>query len=400
MKKNCKNSKEIYDIIYNQKHLFLNCPKCSEIPYISFNNHYPEKINIKCDKCHNSSEISINNYLSNLKGDDLLKDKKCLTHGNFLDKFCYKCHIQFCSECETSNHHSSHRIKTIKKKITNEDLEIRKKIINSYKDYFKKYIYDFMNNYINKFPKNRHYYIINNLIKPYINDMKNFLHFCDCILLNYDIDNPNYYRQCNLKNFVDSLRDKPVLCNLNEKKLERIFKYTNNNFLNKKSNGGNYLIKKDLFNSPNGKILHTLLIDEDLIIIVFEDGLKLYNYKNKEYISTLDIRENNNISFDSLKLKKINRVIFVVIMPISYDSSQIKICSIYPKNKILFEKKCDFYVKNIIKIKNDLIGILLRDKIEIYKFSESFENISDLLKKEKQFTLKCEKITNINILNY
>ena len=42
---------------------------------------------------------------------DLLKDKnKCITHNNFLDIFCYKCHIQFCSKCDENNKHISHKI--------------------------------------------------------------------------------------------------------------------------------------------------------------------------------------------------------------------------------------------------------------------------------------------------
>ena len=46
--------------------------------------------------------------------------------------------------------------------------------------------------------------------------MKIFFHFYDCLLLNYDIENPNYYQQINLHNFILRLRDKPYLLNLNE----------------------------------------------------------------------------------------------------------------------------------------------------------------------------------------
>ena len=39
--------------------------------------------------------------------------------------------------------------------------------------------------------------------------MKNFLHFYDCVLMNYDIDYPNYYQQYNLtkefKNLIEHL---------------------------------------------------------------------------------------------------------------------------------------------------------------------------------------------------
>ena len=82
--------------------------------------------------------------------------------------------------------------------------------------------------------KNKHLYITNNLIKLYINSMKIFFHFCDNILLNYDVEYPNYYQQYNLNQFFPFFTEKTFLRDLNEKKLERIFKYINNNFLSKK----------------------------------------------------------------------------------------------------------------------------------------------------------------------
>ena len=401
MKMSNKNSQKIYDITYNQKYLFLNCPKCSDIPYISFNKQHPEKINIKCDKCHNSSEMTLNNYLTQLKSDDLLKDKKCVNHDIFLDKFCYKCHIQFCSKCEANNQHSTHKVKTIKKKITHENLEKGGQIIEHYKNYFKKYISEFMNKYINKFPKNKHYFITNNLLKPYINDMKNFLHFYDCVLMNYDIDYPNYYQQYNLRNFLNYLNDKTTLLDLNERKLERIFKYTNNNFLINKKNDGNNLIKYDPLNLSsnlfNQKILKTLLIDEELILLYFNDSIKLYNYKNKTIISALDINVNICDLYKNLKICPIYKDIFAIILPISYKSTIIKICSIYAKNLILFEKKFDYNIKIIKKINDNSFGIILPHKIEIYKASDTYENISNMLKNEKLCTPKFESIGIIKI---
>ena len=229
-----KTKSEIYDITYNKNYLFLNCPKCKEIPYLSFNEKTPEHVNIKCDKCNTKQEIDLNNYLSKLSNKNLLKNKNCFEHNNIYDKYCYKCHVQFCSKCEIYNQHSSHNLKTIKKIITSEKIEKAKEVLEYNKNYLKKYIFDFMKEYINKIQKNRHYYITNDLIKPYINSMKNFFHFCDCILLNYDIEYPNYYQQCNLNKLLYYLNEKTTLLNLNEPKLERIFKYTNNNFIKKK----------------------------------------------------------------------------------------------------------------------------------------------------------------------
>ena len=239
---------KLYDITYEHKYLFLKCPKCNEIPYININENHSENININCDKCKYSSEIKLYNYMKNLKNVDLLKNKRCLTHNNYLNKYCYRCHIQFCSKCEISNQHSSHEIKIIKKIFTPEKIDKAKKILESYKNYFNTYIFDFMDKHLNKFQKSRHYYIINNLIKKYIEEMKIFFHFYDCLLLNYDIENPNYYQQINLHNFILRLRDKPYLLNLNEQKLERIFKYFNNNFLVPKIKYSNDLIINDKIN--------------------------------------------------------------------------------------------------------------------------------------------------------
>ena len=64
MKMPNKNSQKIYDITYNQKYLFLNCPKCRDIPYISFNKQHPEKINIKCDKCYKNISIKYDEIIN------------------------------------------------------------------------------------------------------------------------------------------------------------------------------------------------------------------------------------------------------------------------------------------------------------------------------------------------
>ena len=61
-----KKNPELYDFEFNKKFLFLNCPNCKEIPYISLNLINPERININCDKCKNKIDIPLNNYLNNL----------------------------------------------------------------------------------------------------------------------------------------------------------------------------------------------------------------------------------------------------------------------------------------------------------------------------------------------
>ena len=95
-----------------------------------------------------------------------------------MNKYCHKCNIQFCSECEEKAIHSNHYVITLTKKFKSEKIKEVKEIIEVYKNDFKTYIRTFMQKYFNNFPKNKHIYITNDLLKNYIQDMKNFFHFC------------------------------------------------------------------------------------------------------------------------------------------------------------------------------------------------------------------------------
>ena len=333
MSKKDKTKPENYDIIYESKFLYLNCPKCQNIPYLSFNSKNSELINIKCDKCHNSSEINLNDYLKGLSTKIESKTKKCENHKNFFDKYCYNCHIQFCSKCETS-----------------------------------------------KFPKNKHYFIINDLLKPYIHNMKAFFHFCDCILLNYDIEYPDYYQQINLKNLLSVLNEKTILKDFKEPKLERLFKYNNNNFIKKEKNVEDSLILLSSLNDFKDKITKALLVDDELIIIIFKDCLKLYDYKNKTCISKLKI----DLSADEIKLSKISKDNIGILFNNNNYNYILKIYSI-SFNKIILEKFFDFYINNIKNINNNSFGIIKNNSLEVYSLVENFQS------------LELQKITNIEI---
>ena len=390
MKTKTKKVQKPFDIRYNQKYLFLNCPKCHKIPYLSFNNLCPQNINIKCDKCQKDSNqpliIPLNNYLQTMKNIDLLKDKnKCFIHNTLLDKFCYKCHIQFCTKCEKNKKHLSHKTKIIEKIITKEKIEKGKKTLEYYKDYFKKYIFKFMDECINKFPKSKQYDIKNFLMKQYINDMSQFFHFYDCILLNYDIDYPNYYQQMNLHYFLKFLFEKVELNNLNEKKIERIFKYSNNNFINKKMNEEDNLIKFDELDLSD--VYNAILINEEFILLKFSDSIKLYNYKNKKYISTLDIKE-----------KYLDNYFHIYNGIIVIYREKIQIFSLFENNykgMLLLEQEVDLDIKKIKRINNNSLGFMTYEKIEVYKSSDNFEDIPNLLKNNKSYTIKLDKVTSI-----
>ena len=365
-----KTDPEIYDIIYENKFLCLNCPKCKNIPYLSFNLKSPKQINIECDQCSNSSVINLNDYLKDLSAKNSFSLKKCENHNFFFDKYCCRCHIQYCSKCKSSKIHDDHIIKRIKKIFDSEDLKKYKNKIEMMKKYFKNYIISFMNQYITKFPKSKHYYINNNLLKPYIHDMKNFFHFCDCILLNYDIEYPDYYQQLNLNNLIYKLNEKTELKNLNERNLKGLFKYDKNNFVS--NNNEDKLILLYSLNYFNDKIIKSLLINDELIIILFKHCLELYNYKNKTSISKLNV----DLTENEIKLSKINKdKIGIILFNKNNNISNIKIYSI-PSNKIIFDKNFDFCIKNIKNINNNSFGIIKKDSLEVYALienSKSFE---------------------------
>ena len=219
------------DLIYQElsemknfkDNLLLNCPQCKNSCYLSFNKKYSYKININCYNCKNSNEICLNDYLQNLSKCDSPIEVKCEKFNILLDKFCYKCHKQFCSKCDMNNHLTCYPIKPIKKIITKEILEEVKKEIQKFKEDFEKYVNKFMNEYLIKQAKDTHQFIIEGLVLPYIEHMKSFFYFCECALSNYSIDFPDYYHQMNLKVILAIFKKKIDLMPLNEKYIEYIF---------------------------------------------------------------------------------------------------------------------------------------------------------------------------------
>ena len=371
---------EVTNITFSEKYLFLNCPKCKEIPNFCFNEKNPENIDIKCDRCNTELQLNLENYLSNLSSENLLKNKnKCISHDNYLDKFCFKCHMQFCTKCEiNNNHHSDHCIFRVKKILFSPKIEKAKYSIQTKKDYFKKYISDYINEKLPKIQKSRHDFIINNLMKPYINSMKNFFLFCDNVLLNYDPEFPDYYQQKNLINFLELLDKLSSLINLKNTKFESILIYSNNNFINKNNNNAilNDLI--DLSNDKISEISDALFLDDEFIVLALKNiSLKIYDYQNKNYITKI---ENNfgekNIKFNEIKLSQIYKSIFAVILK----SSNLSIIKLNSINKntltVLFEKKFDTEIKYIKKINNNSLGIVFGSYLEIYSSVDNFENIS------------------------
>ena len=230
--------------------------------------------------------------------------------------------------------------------------------------------------------------------------MKNFFYFCDLILLNYDLEYPNYYQQCNLNKLVYYLKKESTLINLNEPKLERIFKFSNNNFIMKNTEIENNLISKEILDFSPDKISEAIIIDDEFIVIAFQNiinTLKIYNYKNKNLISIIKNIFNDIEPSDIIKLKYINKDIFAVILYIENYSSTIKIYSIYSNSYVLFDKNYDFHVNTIIKMSNCSFGITLRNYIEIYKSNYIFQDITEAIKAKNNITQKFEVTTKIKI---
>ena len=221
-------TKEISDFVYEQDILFLNCPKCKGTAYLSFNKKNPDLININCHKCQNKTETYLTDYMDNLSKLSEIKELKCDNHNSFLDKYCYKCHKQFCSECDIDSHKTCSPIKTIKKIITKERLEEVKNMIKIFKENFKNYINTYINDYLIKQSNDIHEFIIDELIKPYIKNMKSFFHFCECAISNYNIDYPDFYQQMNLKDILSIFKTNLDLYSFNNN-IEYLFDYRENN---------------------------------------------------------------------------------------------------------------------------------------------------------------------------
>lgn len=199
--------------------------------------------------------------------------------------------------------------------------------------------------------------------------MKDFFHFCYCILLNYDIEYPDYYQQINLKELIFVLDDKIKLKDLEEKKLERIFRYYNNNFITNNNNIGGYF-RLDSSNDFKNNIKAFSFVDDDLILLLFNDCLKLYNYKNKTHISTLDMNlsENDKAKFIPINKEKIG-------LYLSYTNKKLQNYSINPI-KILFEKSFDFRIFEIKFLNNNLLGIQKCDGfLDIYSLIDNSKSL-------------------------
>ena len=123
--------------------------------------------------------------------------------------------------------------------------------------------------------------------------------------------------------------------------------------------------------------------------------IKVYNYKSGNCIATIEnLYETDSVFF----LNQICEDLFSVILYKSDNQTILKIFSIKSNNKILFEKSFEPEIYEIKKFSDYSFGLLLKyNCIEIYKSSESFQEISDSLCLKENYTLNLENIGKVEI---
>ena len=344
-------------IIYFQDNLFLNCPKCKETAYLDFNTKDPSKINISCFKCNNKNEEYLEDYMTQLTKLSSPTEVKCEKHNNFLDKYCYKCHKQFCSECDMKNHIECSPIKTIQKIITKEKVEDIKKNIDECKEYFKNYINSYMSQFFINKPQDSKEIILQSLVIPYTQKMIYFFYFCECALLNYNIEFPDFYQQMNLKTILSIFNTKIELMTLNSINAEYIFNYEDNNYVSKHRVKLKFKENENIANLPNNE--NFFCINKETIVIRNFDGVKIY--KNGNCIHTISRK------YEKVNFYKINEENFAVIQKSTIDAC-ISIFSL-KYNEVISTKNYIVF-RYIFNIDTDTFGVASSDYITIFKIED------------------------------
>ena len=345
---------DISDIKNIKDNLFLNCPQCQSTCYLSFNKKYPYNIDINCNNCQNNTEVFLEDYLNNLY--DPLKVVKCEKHNTFLDKFCYKCHKQFCSQCDMDAHYNCYPIKHIMKVISKERLEQVKIKMEECKKDFENYINTFMDNYLPNQPNDTHQFIIESLVLPFIQNMKSFFRFCNYAILNYNVDFPDFYQQMNLKVILSIFNKKIELMELSHN-FEYIFNYQVNNYFSKHRVNLTLSETKGL---NDVIVFDTFYLNNEIKVTNNNDKIRIY--KNGECIKTLD-KQKYKVNFF-----KINEDCFAIVSK-DEEFSSVEIFSINVNDKIFykaFNKSQRFHGCFSLE-DNERFGIGSVNIIEIYK---------------------------------
>lgn len=342
------------EIIYFQDNLFLNCPKCKGTAYLDFTRKDPSQISINCYRCNNQQIQNLDDYMSNLSALESPTEVKCEKHNTYLDKFCYKCHKQFCSQCDMNNHTGCTPIKKIEKIINKEKVEEIKKMINESKEYFKSYINSYVTQYLVNQPQASQEFILEGLVIPYIQKMIYFFHFCDCILMNYNIDYPDFYQQMNLKSILSIFKTKIELMSLNSTNVEYMFNYEDNNYFSKHRVKLVFKETKKL-DDIKGYVNYFIFNDEIKFANHFQ-GIKIY--KNGNCINTIPKR------YNEVLYHKIDEENIAVIQKSTVDSSLTIFSTKY--NEVITTKNFNVY-RGIFNLDDGRFGFTSSSYTAFYK---------------------------------
>lgn len=342
---------DFLEIIYFQDNLFLNCPKCKGTTYLDFKRQNPYIIIINCFKCKFKSEMELENYMINLSKVDSQIEVKCDKHNTYLDKFCYNCHQQFCSECNMKDHINCYHIKTIIKAISKEKLEETKNNIEEFKKNFKEYINTYMNEYFIKEPEDSKQVILEGLIVPYIQKMIYFFHFCECEILNYNIEYPDFYQQMNLRTILAIFKTKIDLFSL-KNNVEYLFNYEDNNFFTK------HRAKLTFSETQNNVLLplygNSFYFNKEIEIISKFEGVIINKNGNSIYKIDQRLRE--------VKFLKINDETFSLVQKNDQDAVLTIFSTKY--NEVISTKNYIIF-RYMFNLDNNRFGIVSSNFIEI-----------------------------------
>jgi hypothetical protein len=201
------------------------------------------------------------------------------------------------------NHIDCSPIKNIIKIITNEKFDEIKKNINEYKENFKQYIKSYMDNYFINQPDVSKEIILESLISPYIQKMIFFFHFCECSILNYNIDYPDFYQQMNLKIILSIFNKKVELMTFDSTNVENLFIYEDNNYISK--NRVKLTFKETIKNINLPHNYNCFKFNNEIEIITSFEGATIY--KNGNIIHTIKRK------FDDIIIHKINDENFAIV---------------------------------------------------------------------------------------
>ncbi len=354
----------LYEIEYKKDLLFLNCPKCKQTTNFEFDKNDPDLLIINCFKCQNKVEKCLSEYLDTLSKYDSLPELKCDKHNHFLDKFCQKCNIQFCSEC--NNHNNCSPIKKISKEITKEKIGKIKTMIEITKEDVKKYIKNYMNGNFVNLDYDVQLAIIEALLKPYIQKMISFFHFCDCILFNYNVEYPDYCQQMNLELIIPIFDEKVNLKSLNESNPELLFNYEENNYVKyapkqkKEQNKNRKLILDKVKNNYKLPLYNSFHINENIEVISEFNEIKVY----KNGVCSSTIKQH----YGEKQFHKINNEAFVILTKESRIETFIEVYSL-KYNEIIESYRSNVF-RYIFNLDSDIFVIASGGWIDTKKIED------------------------------